>query len=99
MGHSMLSPWQTDVQQCTSACAIEEVIVHAMCRQLPANADGEFNATCRLLHGEATSERGGTSAKHANVQARASPQRKRASEAPLRLKAKRRRANATARRP
>ena len=73
MGHRMFSPWQTDVQQCTSACAIEEVIVDAMCRQLPANADGEVNATCRLLHGEATSERGRTSATHANARARASP--------------------------
>ncbi len=75
MGHRILSPWQTDVHhdQCTSACANEEVIVDAMCHQLPANSDGEVNATCRLLHGEATSERGRASATHANERARASP--------------------------
>ena len=39
------SPWPTGVQQYTPRCVNEEVIGDAMCHQLPANADGEVDAT------------------------------------------------------
>ena len=100
MGHRMLSPWQTDVQQCTSACAIEEVIVDVMCRQLYQRTPMGKSTRRAVFFMEKRRRSEEEPARRTQTNERVPARiREEASEAPLRLKGKRRRDNATARHP